>query len=164
MLVKRPLLSFVIYKRKTGFFPALDAAAENLDVSKPLFHIFYRPTGSTRLLRSASVEDDLLVPGHGTGFFLEGGIGSASFKMHFPELFLVVVSADEQGRAGGDSFPRFIRGNSFRFYHIRISLQCFSALLYKQYNTGGRAAIMSLIKMIRAKGRKSPPALTLRRS
>ena len=79
MLFERPFLAAGVNKRKSGFFPALYSAAEYFDVAKPLFHIFCRPTGSTRLQGSASVEDDLLVSGQGSGPLLELGIRRAAF-------------------------------------------------------------------------------------
>src|SRR5512142_2648458 len=99
MLLERALLFFGIHKRKSGLFPTLYSSAEDLDVLKPLFPVFYRPTGSTRLLWSASVENDLLVPRQGSTPLLELGIRSTAFKMQFFKLFIVIISTDENGRA-----------------------------------------------------------------
>jgi hypothetical protein len=162
MLLKRALLLFVIHKRKSGLFPTLYAPAEDLDVLKPLLPVFYRPTGGTRLLGSASVEDDLLVPGQCGGRLPELGIGRAAFKMHLFKLFLVIISADEDGRARRDSFPGFFRGNSFRFDHTLESLSNTPYSSMTSITRGYRAAIMSLIIMMSAKRRKPPPALASR--
>ena len=47
-------------ERISCIFPALYATAEDLYIFKPFLHVFYCPTGSTRLFWSGTIENYLL--------------------------------------------------------------------------------------------------------
>ena len=50
-----------VYKWVSGVFPALHAVCKDFRVGKPLFRVFVCLTGSTGLLFSPTIENDLLI-------------------------------------------------------------------------------------------------------
>ena len=93
--------------RKTCSAPGFDSAVEDLNVRVTLPKELLRLTGGCRVLRSGTIEDDLLLfPGPTPPEFLEV---QRALQVVFATFFRVLIPADEH-RLPRDDFPSSLFG------------------------------------------------------
>jgi hypothetical protein len=79
--------------------PGIDATGQGQDVGETFVLILVRPTGGCPLARSGAVKDDLLVPGKGSLTGTQLIQRERTFQVILMELRVIVVGANQEGRA-----------------------------------------------------------------